>query len=749
MMAASVSPPADSSASESPALRPIACLRCRNRRSYCSKEKPKCSRCRSGNFKCVYEESRKLHINESYLRNLEAKAKAYDESVSKSGPSAPMPTGEPRGYPQERDDESEDDNVLLGPFTQLSIHRPSTNFKGPGSADIFLRSVRKLSGIYADDGTLDLNHIFYDPDALPSRREGVTIRVRLPPRDVARRLFAAQYTYIGTIFAFTTPELFDEELTIAYRGPPDTADKEACLTYAKVLVILAFGQLYSVNQWIDFKGPPGFEYFANALKLLPDPHEEGSILCVETLALTGYFMQNMNRRDAAFLYVGMALRMAISLGLHQEVTAPAANSAQGHVPMLDEGAREHRRRVWWSVYSLDRILSAKSGNPLTIQDEDIGVRLPSRLPTEEQYCQAVVLRHYTDLSRILSVITKAVYTKSSNAPKSGKRLMASVQNIILSLSKWNQELPNELRFDPVKLSISRESVSTFGHYYQCINMVARPLFYHVVQKRLKETRVNPEAKEREWKEGLSQTTVRVIEMCVSAAQDTIHMFTVAARRDLVATYGYMDTEHIFSAEIVLVMSCIAFPTNESSILAMRTGMELLRSLAQRGNSHMAARYDLLEHLRSVVMPGEGPPSPHTQPLTTFPHPFTPSAPAIPQPLLTAELVAAQAAMPPPEASPSPATAAAPVENKGIGHDATQGLPTNPGFYGAEVPTFTMVDGGRLGEPFFDESSSNGMDFMLWEEGFANAATFDAGYDITQWTQDMHADTNNSGQGIPD
>jgi len=43
----------------------FSCLRCRNRRSFCSKEKPKCSRCREGAFECVYEEARRVAINES------------------------------------------------------------------------------------------------------------------------------------------------------------------------------------------------------------------------------------------------------------------------------------------------------------------------------------------------------------------------------------------------------------------------------------------------------------------------------------------------------------------------------------------------------------------------------------------------------------------------------------------------------------------------------------------------------------
>lgn len=59
----------------------------------------------------------------------------------------------------------------------------------------------------------------------------------------------------------------------------------------------------SVNQWNSPNGPPGFDFFMQALEFLPDIHEEGSVLFVEVLSLVGYFMQNLHRRDAAFLYV--------------------------------------------------------------------------------------------------------------------------------------------------------------------------------------------------------------------------------------------------------------------------------------------------------------------------------------------------------------------------------------------------------------------------------------------------------------
>lgn len=383
-----------------------------------------------------------------------------------------------------------------------------------------------------------------------------------------------------------SPATFETLLREVYETSPELVDQNAHLKYAKLLVILAFGKMYSVNQWIDYDGPPGFDYFAHVLQLLPELHERGSVLFVETLALVGFFMQNLNRRDAASLYIGSALRMAITLGLHQE---PASSG-------IDEQGKEHRRRVWWSVYSLDRIHSVKSGNPITIHDEDIGVDLPSRLPSEPAFCPAVVLRHYTKLSQINGRIMTSIYRRK---PKSGPSLMAAVQSIVLDLSQWQQELPDELRFEPAKLSTSRESVSTLLYYSQCIHMTARPLLFHVVQARLKAGLAD---KESDWRKGLTQTTVNVIDMCISAAKDTINMMSIAAQKNLVATYGYMDSDYAFSAAIVLVMICVAFPTDQQNNDSMNAAIDLLRGISHRGNSHLAARYRLLAHLRATFVP---------------------------------------------------------------------------------------------------------------------------------------------------
>lgn len=497
--------------------------------------------------------------------------------------------------------------------------------------------------------------------------------------------------------------------------------------------------MYSVNQWIDYNGPPGFEYFTCALELLPDVHEEGTILFVETLALVGYFMQNLNRRDAAFLYIGMALRMAITLGLHQEAS---------HLD-LDEATKEHRRRVWWSVYSLDRIHSVKSGNPITIYDEDIGVAFPSKLPHEPEYCAAVVLKHYTKLSQICGEIMVSIYRRT---PKSGSTLMAAVKNIILSLSQWHRELPEELRFDPARLSISRESVSTLLHYSQCINMTARPLLFHVVQKRLKSGLAG---KEEDWEEGLTQTTIKVIEMCISASRDTINMMSIAAQKNLVATYGYMDSEHAFSAAIVLVMVWVSFPTNPQNRKSMDSALELLRGMSQRGNSHMAARYELLEHLKATFLPGSGGVPPTMTGQSPLPAPVFDMSPSpittrrgLPGPS-TSELGHPAASQ---RASSLSMTIPDAVMNSQSGLHVTSVFSPQTM---SQIPDFFFLASPSLGEGMFLDvdmaggggGTNNNQDF--WEEAFANP-TGDPGNTLMEsleWTQAAVDQFGGSGEGM--
>lgn len=70
--------------------------------------------------------------------------------------------------------------------------------------------------------------------------------------------------------------------------------------------------------------------------------------------------------------------------------------------------REHRRRVWWTLYLFDRLTSSKLGFPLAIQDHDIDVELPSMdglsAAEQEEFSDPMHLLQHVGLARITGSI---------------------------------------------------------------------------------------------------------------------------------------------------------------------------------------------------------------------------------------------------------------------------------------------------------------------------------------------------------
>ena len=177
-----------------------------------------------------------------------------------------------------------------------------------------------------------------------------------------------------------------------------------------------------------------------------------------------------------------------------------------------------------------RILCVKSGNPISIHDEDIDAAWPSPLAELDlDSAQPRILAHYTQLSKVLGKIGEDIYRKRH---KSGMTLLASIQSLMLDLELWLRDLPTELKLDFTSFhhKISREAVSTFLHYYQCINMTGRPLLLKVCQKRLEDLAAGNASST--WQEGLSSNIVHIVSNSIAAARTATTVMDAAAKLNL-------------------------------------------------------------------------------------------------------------------------------------------------------------------------------------------------------------------------
>lgn len=124
------------------------------------------------------------------------------------------------------------------------------------------------------------------------------------------------------------------------------------------------------------------------------------------------------------------------MGLHVNI---------GHAYVPDPDPREHRVRVWWSVYILDRFLSSKIGLPLLISDDDISVDMPSTNSTLNlgDFGDHVHFMAVVRLAKIAGNISRSLYVRT---PQRGTFLQR-VERIREELSQWRDQLPGHMKHD--------------------------------------------------------------------------------------------------------------------------------------------------------------------------------------------------------------------------------------------------------------------------------------------------------------
>jgi hypothetical protein len=113
----------------------------------------------------------------------------------------------------------------------------------------------------------------------------------------------------------------------------------------------------------------------------------------------------------------------------------------------DREAREHRTRLWWSAYVLDRTCVAKLGHPTSIHDDDIQVDLPSSEGLSEKgkadFEDTDYLLKNIELARLSTQVISSIYSRRKHRTPFSQR----VQLCLKDLTKWVESLPSHLQLE--------------------------------------------------------------------------------------------------------------------------------------------------------------------------------------------------------------------------------------------------------------------------------------------------------------
>ncbi|KAK8240198.1 putative C6 transcription factor [Phyllosticta capitalensis] len=590
----------------------VACHRCHSHKIKCSGEKP-CRSCSKSNNSahCVYPvRDRKVVISESYLRKLETENASLKHKTPSSTADTPPSSEDSKQLPQQ--DPGDDTDVDVASVDVANPLLEEHMNQRPSSFDRISKPLYLGGAACTAFGTRLRYHVKGEDMAPPPRRvvfykhRGLlriaNTEFQLPNKTYARMLVQVVLRFIGSDYHLIQRKSFMRRLDETYSAQTHNDPVFLC----RLFVVFALGELYSKKTAVagNRRSVPGTSFFLQAMNLFQDLHEEADVDYIETLLVMSFYSHALNRKNTAYTYAGLALRLSLTLGLHRNITYDKNISAV---------EIENRRRVWWTVYTFDRLCSSKLGHPVMIRDEDIDAPYPSvdgLTPEErEEFIDVDQLCANIKLAQITGNILNLIY--SIPGAQHEVNFVRNVHKILTSLKEWDASLKPGLRLDhtvtpPYK---SRSVASLRLHFNQCIMLTTRPILLYVFKYHVRPAGT---ASSPNTSRPLSPMTTALSEACIHAARNSNKLLAQLWIDGAIATFGYFDAHYIFSSTIVLLMANILNPS-ESDKDAIDLAWSLLQSMADDGNlpaseywERLALLQKDLDDMCGVNSPDDGP-----------------------------------------------------------------------------------------------------------------------------------------------
>ncbi|KAJ7481823.1 fungal-specific transcription factor domain-containing protein [Mycena latifolia] len=322
--------------------------------------------------------------------------------------------------------------------------------------------------------------------------------------------------------------------------------------------------------------PAGDAFLFRAKALLDASYAASRPSTCQALLLMGYREIGIGAMAQAWIYIGMAVRMAQDLGMQRD--------ADGWGKLFGACEIAERRRIWYACVIMDKYVSTYIGRPLAIFERDFDTSLPSEGDPEEMeewappdVGGAVVPRPgrviscfnaSARLASILSQIVQAIYALRPAGSRHAELLVLDGQ-----LEKWLLALPAHLRYDPAvqQQEVPLPQVLTLHMQYWCaVLLLHRPF----IRQNLR-SKHSPAPEDGSDVRGSAEKSY---ELCAGAAN---HITTIATLYSEIYTLKHCAVflcYYIFTASIMHVTSLSAYPTDPQARVGLTKCMDALKEM---------------------------------------------------------------------------------------------------------------------------------------------------------------------------
>ncbi|KAJ7095169.1 fungal-specific transcription factor domain-containing protein [Mycena belliarum] len=586
-----------------------ACESCRRKKIKCDGCEPTCSQCSTSGSQCTWLQTKdRAALSRHYVQELEARLLHMESLFSQIAPVldqiGPLPDGAAIAElvaaapaPSSSDAtpiavlprvpsipiKAEDDDVSES-FGQLALDEYGHMRWIGGSSTLSLiqsfkaltsSPLHRISPMEEDPRAPgpSVNKLYFPASvffgklvhALPGPEE-----VEYPPRDLADKLVNAYFSR----FHFLNPVVDKPSFLRQYNqlmdsiSDPLLARSEAAFISLVFAVFACSARLVedarlSTSESLD-DGGMGMVYYERALILQYISHANTQIAHVQCFILLSSFLCSVNCLPQAWILVGQAVRTGQDLGLHR-------SPRRLGISPID---KETRRKIWWGVYSLDRMLALALGRPLGVNDSDCDVEYPVEVDDEHlpEYFSGAALPErqpslmagsvaLTGLYKIAGRVLREVYAlencKDHLEPDRKAELQRTVESLDGELTKWCDDLPAVFKSQ----SETDEQVSMgavlCSHYYSVLTTLHRNL--------LPVKRDQPVT---------AKSTVKAVSSARSCIRLAPSMKNVVPPSHHLAFF----IQHLFSSAVILLLYAMHSPEPRAASAAMDEAKSSLGAL---------------------------------------------------------------------------------------------------------------------------------------------------------------------------
>ncbi|KAF2972863.1 hypothetical protein GQX73_g816 [Xylaria multiplex] len=268
----------------------------------------------------------------------------------------------------------------------------------------------------------------------------------LPDRRTADILISSFFTNTAGFIEVFNKRVFLKSVDECYKDPLRVAPSLLCLLYLVFAIGLVMAAPFpgsdesAVIEKLRSERANRAEMFFLSARSLAHPvsgFEDADFWSIQALLLMALYMLAISKRNASYVYYGMAIRSAFALGLHRE------ESLEVFLPE----ERLERKNLWRTLFILDRFLSACLGRPTAISEEDCshgifenpGTANTSPVDMCKETTHLAALNSAFKSCQVIGMTLKRVYSK--------KKISTAVgQEIAAHLETWNRELPQSLHW---------------------------------------------------------------------------------------------------------------------------------------------------------------------------------------------------------------------------------------------------------------------------------------------------------------